>query len=180
RATRSRRSRAGRCSSTRVIRPSTRPSPGTSVSPSAPATTSSCRSGPATRPRNAENARVTAKKQLDFGFCTPPGDREMGSGDRAMCVAAEDRLIEVAARFCDSIWVSDHVMEHDRYRVEPWTQLTWIAARHPRVRLGHNVLSNSYRHPPLMAKMAAGLQELSGGRFILGYGAGWLEPEYRG
>jgi len=77
------------------------------------------------------------------------------------------------------VWVSDHVMEGDRYRLEPWTQLSWIAARFPGVRLGHNVLSNSYRHPPLMAKMAASLQELSGGRFILGYGAGWLEPEYR-
>jgi alkanesulfonate monooxygenase SsuD/methylene tetrahydromethanopterin reductase-like flavin-dependent oxidoreductase (luciferase family) len=42
------------------------------------------------------------------------------------------------------------------------------------------VLANSYRHPPLLAKMAASLQQMSGGRFILGYGAGWLEPEYRG
>jgi alkanesulfonate monooxygenase SsuD/methylene tetrahydromethanopterin reductase-like flavin-dependent oxidoreductase (luciferase family) len=70
------------------------------------------------------------------------------------------------------------MMEGDRYRIEPWTQLTWIAARFPGVGLGHNVLANSYRHPPLMAKMAASLQVLSGGRFILGYGAGWLEAEY--
>jgi alkanesulfonate monooxygenase SsuD/methylene tetrahydromethanopterin reductase-like flavin-dependent oxidoreductase (luciferase family) len=41
------------------------------------------------------------------------------------------------------------------------------------------VLANSYRHPPLLAKMAASLQHLSGGRFILGYGAGWVEEEYR-
>ena len=41
------------------------------------------------------------------------------------------------------------------------------------------MLANSYRHPPLLAKMAASLQYLSGGRFILGYGAGWAEDEYR-
>ncbi len=70
-------------------------------------------------------------------------------------------------------------MEGDRYRIEPWTQLTWLAARVPRVRLGHSVLANSYRHPALMAKMSASIQALSGGRFILGYGAGWLEDEYR-
>ena len=40
-------------------------------------------------------------------------------------------------------------------------------------------MANSYRHPPLLAKMAASLQYLSGGRFILGYGAGWAEDEYR-
>jgi alkanesulfonate monooxygenase SsuD/methylene tetrahydromethanopterin reductase-like flavin-dependent oxidoreductase (luciferase family) len=115
---------------------------------------------------------------LDFAFCTPPGDREMGRINPATVVADQDRLLTFAARHFSSIWVSDHMMEGDRYRIEPWTQLTWIAARFPGVGLGHNVLANSYRHPPLMAKMAASLQVLSGGRFILGYGAGWLEPEY--
>ena len=40
-------------------------------------------------------------------------------------------------------------------------------------------MANSYRHPALLAKMAASIQYLSGGRFILGYGAGWAEDEYR-
>jgi alkanesulfonate monooxygenase SsuD/methylene tetrahydromethanopterin reductase-like flavin-dependent oxidoreductase (luciferase family) len=40
-------------------------------------------------------------------------------------------------------------------------------------------MANSFRHPPLLAKMAASLQAFSHGRFILGYGAGWHEPEYR-
>jgi alkanesulfonate monooxygenase SsuD/methylene tetrahydromethanopterin reductase-like flavin-dependent oxidoreductase (luciferase family) len=115
---------------------------------------------------------------LEFAFCTPPGDREMGRIKRATFVADQDRLLTFATKHFGSIWVSDHMMEGDRYRVESWTQLTWIAARFPGVRLGHNVLANSYRHPPLMAKMAASVQELTGGRFILGYGAGWLEPEY--
>jgi alkanesulfonate monooxygenase SsuD/methylene tetrahydromethanopterin reductase-like flavin-dependent oxidoreductase (luciferase family) len=116
---------------------------------------------------------------LDFAFCTPPGDREMGRVSRPTFVEDQDRLLTVATRSFGSVWVSDHFMEGDRFRIEPWTQLTWIAARFPGVGLGHNVIANSYRHPPLMAKMAASLQELSGGRFTLGYGAGWLEPEYR-
>jgi alkanesulfonate monooxygenase SsuD/methylene tetrahydromethanopterin reductase-like flavin-dependent oxidoreductase (luciferase family) len=63
--------------------------------------------------------------------------------------------------------------------MDVWTELTWIAARYPGQMLGTIVLANSYRHPPLMAKMAASLQAFSRGRFILGYGAGWLEAEYR-
>jgi len=116
--------------------------------------------------------------ELEFAFCTPPGDREMGRVNPATFVADQDRLLRFASQHFGSIWVSDHMMEGDRFRIEPWTQLTWIAARFPGVGLGHNVLANSYRHPPLMAKMSASLQQLSGGRFILGYGAGWLEPEY--
>jgi alkanesulfonate monooxygenase SsuD/methylene tetrahydromethanopterin reductase-like flavin-dependent oxidoreductase (luciferase family) len=119
-----------------------------------------------------------ATPTLEFAFCTPPGDREMGRVNRATLVADQDRLLSFVTQHFGSVWVSDHMMEGDRYRIEPWTQATWIAARFPGVKLGHNVLANSYRHPPLMAKMAASLQELSGGRFILGYGAGWLEPEY--
>ena len=119
-----------------------------------------------------------ATPALEFAFSTPPGDREMGRVNRATFVADQDRLLAFVTQHFGSVWVSDHMMEGDRYRIEPWTQMVWIAARFPGVTLGHNVLANSYRHPPLMAKMAASIQELSGGRFILGYGAGWLEPEY--
>jgi alkanesulfonate monooxygenase SsuD/methylene tetrahydromethanopterin reductase-like flavin-dependent oxidoreductase (luciferase family) len=54
-----------------------------------------------------------------------------------------------------------------------------MAARYPDVTIGTNVLCNSYRYPPTPAKMAATLQELSRGRLVLGYGAGWDEREYR-
>ena len=54
-----------------------------------------------------------------------------------------------------------------------------LAARYPQQTLSTIVMANSYRHPPLLAKMAATLQELSGGRFVLGYGAGWMDHEYR-
>ena len=116
---------------------------------------------------------------MDFGFAVPPGDREMGRIDRTTFAADLERQLTFAGRIFDSLWVSDHLMEGDRYRIEPWTQLTWVAARTTGVRVGNNVLANSYRHPALLAKMAASLQAMSGGRFILGYGAGWLEDEYR-
>lgn len=116
---------------------------------------------------------------MQFGFAAPPGDREMGRIDRRTFAADLERQLRFAEPIFDSIWVSDHLMEGDRFRVEPWTHLTWVAARTRRVMLGNNVLANSYRPPALMAKMAATLQVLTGGRFILGYGAGWLEDEYR-
>ena len=120
------------------------------------------------------------RAQLEFGYSPPPGDREMGRVNPATIVADMDRALDFVAKHFGSIWISDHMMEHGGYRLECWTQLTWIAARHPEPMLGTCVMSNSYRHPPMLAKMAASLQALSGGRFILGYGAGWLEPEYRG
>ncbi len=140
----------------------------------------------AVRPRDHRSAhrrgharRQRAGRLMQFGFGAPPGDREMGRIDRTTFAADLERQIRFAEPIFDSIWVSDHLMEGDRFRVEPWTHLTWIAARTSRVMLGNNVLANSYRPPALMAKMAASLQVLSGGRFILGYGAGWLEDEYR-
>ena len=129
--------------------------------------------------RSTRAAGPGVARMIEFGFAVPPGDREMGRVNPATFAADLDRLMVVAGRIFDSVWVSDHLMEGDRYRIEPWTQLTWLAARVPRVRLGHSVLANSYRHPALMAKMSASIQALSGGRFILGYGAGWLEDEYR-
>ena len=59
------------------------------------------------------------------------------------------------------------------------TTLSYLAGEFPRFRVGALVLCQSYRNPALLAKMAANLQLLSGGRFILGLGAGWKEDEYR-
>ncbi len=62
--------------------------------------------------------------------------------------------------------------------LESWTTMTACAALTRRVRIGGNVLCNSFRSPALLAKMAATLDVVSGGRFELGIGAGWHEPEY--
>lgn len=78
-----------------------------------------------------------------------------------------------------SLWVSDHLQSGHEPVLEAWTWLTYLAARYPRFKVGHLVLGQGYRNPALLAKMGATLQLLSGGRFILGLGAGWHEEEYR-
>jgi len=76
-----------------------------------------------------------------------------------------------------TVWISDHLQFGERPFIEGWTLLTYLAAAFPRFRYGHLVLSQSFRNPGLLAKMAASLQELTGGRFIMGIGAGWHEEE---
>jgi alkanesulfonate monooxygenase SsuD/methylene tetrahydromethanopterin reductase-like flavin-dependent oxidoreductase (luciferase family) len=123
-------------------------------------------------------AKMTDRRPIGFGYNPPTGDRQLERVQPATFVRDLERVLDVAAPALDSLWVSDHHMTADRYRLECWTQLTWIAARYPGPLLGTVVMANSYRHPPLLAKMAASLQEFSGGRLILGYGAGWAEAEY--
>ncbi len=116
---------------------------------------------------------------IDFGYNPPTGER---SDERIIphtFVRDLQHVLDFASRYFSSFWVADHFMTDDRFRLEGWTQLSWMAARYPGQLLGTEVLANSYRHPPLLAKMAATLQFLTGGRFILGYGAGWAGEEYR-
>jgi alkanesulfonate monooxygenase SsuD/methylene tetrahydromethanopterin reductase-like flavin-dependent oxidoreductase (luciferase family) len=94
----------------------------------------------------------------------------------AMARAAED------AGF-DAVWISDHVGFGDPAgdwsgAWESWTLLSALAAATERVRLGTYVLAMPYRNPAMLAKMAETLDEVSGGRVILGVGAGWNEPEF--
>ncbi len=83
----------------------------------------------------------------------------------------------------DGIWYADHFMPAGRDNSGPtnesWTFVTALAALVPRVRIGHLVGGNTYRHPAVVAKMAAGVDHVSGGRFVLGLGAGWQENEHR-
>jgi alkanesulfonate monooxygenase SsuD/methylene tetrahydromethanopterin reductase-like flavin-dependent oxidoreductase (luciferase family) len=116
---------------------------------------------------------------IDFGYNPPVGDRGVEQFDPATYVRDLQRVLDVAQDHFSSFWVSDHLMTHSGFRMECWTILTWLAARYPNQTLSTIVMANSYRHPPLLAKMAATLQELSGGRFVLGYGAGWMDHEYR-
>lgn len=121
---------------------------------------------------------MTPRRPIDFGYNPPTGNRLLETVNPKTFVRDLQNVLDIACRSFSSIWISDHHMTADRYRLECWTQLTWIAARYPDPMLGTIVMSNSYRHPPLLAKMAASLQEFSQGRFILGYGAGWAEEEY--
>ncbi len=79
-----------------------------------------------------------------------------------------------------SLWMTDHLFWEDWYTLEVWTVLSFLAAKYPAFQVGSMVMCQSYRNPALLAKMAASLQVLSGGRLLLGVGAGWKEDEYRG
>jgi alkanesulfonate monooxygenase SsuD/methylene tetrahydromethanopterin reductase-like flavin-dependent oxidoreductase (luciferase family) len=84
----------------------------------------------------------------------------------------------------DSIWLGDHLLYRDDGRPErgpweAWTLLAALAAVTERVLLGPLVACASFHPPGLLAKMAASIAEVSGGRFVLGLGAGWNESEYR-
>lgn len=76
----------------------------------------------------------------------------------------------------DTLVVADHFT--DGWDVEPMVTLTAAAAATSRLRLQTGVLGNDYRHPVLVHRMAATLALLSGGRFTLGMGAGWLRSDY--
>jgi alkanesulfonate monooxygenase SsuD/methylene tetrahydromethanopterin reductase-like flavin-dependent oxidoreductase (luciferase family) len=116
---------------------------------------------------------------IHFGYNPPSGDRGLEPVNASTYRDDLDRVLGVVESVFDSVWVSDHFMTADRFRLEAWTLLTWIAARRPALSLGTIVLGASYRHPPLLAKMAASLQQLMDGRLLFGYGAGWAEDEYR-
>ncbi len=85
----------------------------------------------------------------------------------------------------ETAWVGDHFfpwmdsLDQRTDTIEAMTTLTYVLGKYPRMKGGTIVLSQGYRPPALLAKMAANLQWLSGGRFILGIGAGWKENEYR-
>jgi probable F420-dependent oxidoreductase len=80
----------------------------------------------------------------------------------------------------DSIWIGDHLLYEDPERGpwEAWTLLSALAAVTERVELGPLVACAGFHPPGLLAKMAATIDEVSGGRFILGLGAGWNAREF--
>jgi len=88
------------------------------------------------------------------------------------------RLIRTLSQGFTTLWVEDHLQLGETSTPECMTTLSYFAGEFPQFRVGSLVLCQSYRNPALVAKMAANLQLLSGGRFILGLGAGWKEDEY--
>ena len=82
----------------------------------------------------------------------------------------------------DGIWYADHFMPNEENVDQPiheaWSILAAIAASVPRVRIGPLVAGNTYRNPALTAKIAATVDHISGGRVVLGLGAGWQENEH--
>jgi alkanesulfonate monooxygenase SsuD/methylene tetrahydromethanopterin reductase-like flavin-dependent oxidoreductase (luciferase family) len=85
-----------------------------------------------------------------------------------------------------SVWFADHFLpptgnskDEPLPAFEGMTLLAGVAGMTDRLELGHLVLGNTYRNPALVAKMAATLDQVSGGRFTLALGTGWFEREHR-
>jgi len=82
----------------------------------------------------------------------------------------------------DSVWVMDHVfIQRPSGRVlahEPMLSLALVAAATTRIMFGSLVLGHAFRHAGQLAREASGLADMSDGRFVLGLGAGWHQPEF--
>jgi probable F420-dependent oxidoreductase len=118
-----------------------------------------------------------SSRPLRIGIQLPEVERPVRWPEvEAMARAAEESGF-------DSIWVGDHLLYRDPGEpetgpAEAWTQLAALAASTERVTLGPLVACAGFHPPGLLAKMAAGIDDISGGRFVLGLGAGWNDPEF--
>jgi probable F420-dependent oxidoreductase len=123
-------------------------------------------------------AERSAGRSLRVGIQLPEVEREVRWPElRDMARVAEQVGF-------DSIWVGDHLLFRDpglapRGPWEAWSVLAALAAVTERVSLGPLVASIGFHNPAMIAKKAATIDEISGGRLILGLGAGWNEVEYR-
>lgn len=89
------------------------------------------------------------------------------------------QCIEEGATGFSTLWLEDHLQVGTTDALECLTTLSYLAGQYPHFKIGSLVVAQSYRNPALLAKMAANLQALTGGRLILGIGAGWKEDEYK-
>ena len=111
---------------------------------------------------------------MKIGIQLPEVEREVRWAEYVgMARAAEDVGFE-------SVWVGDHLLYDgpDRAPWEAWTLLSALAAATERVRLGPLVACAGFHPPGLIAKMASTIDEVSGGRFVLGLGSGWNRREF--
>ncbi len=126
--------------------------------------------------------QLTTRRRMKLGLF-PQTDLVPGNGP--IRGFQEMRTVAQAAEQIgfDSLWIADHLLiQYPNQEVqgcwESFTFLGGLAAVTRRLQLGSLVACTSFRSPALLAKMAENLDEMSQGRFILGLGAGWHEPEY--
>jgi alkanesulfonate monooxygenase SsuD/methylene tetrahydromethanopterin reductase-like flavin-dependent oxidoreductase (luciferase family) len=122
-------------------------------------------------------AEQSRNRPLKVGVQLPEVERVAPWSDLARMATTAEAL------GYDSIWVGDHLIFRDADKAprgpwEAWTVMAAIAAITERVEIGPLVACTSFHNPAMMAKKAATLEEVSGGRLILGLGAGWNESEY--
>jgi alkanesulfonate monooxygenase SsuD/methylene tetrahydromethanopterin reductase-like flavin-dependent oxidoreductase (luciferase family) len=127
-------------------------------------------------------SEVRRNRPLAVGLLLPDHERQFDGGTARWTDLQEMALIGEAIG-ADSIWVTDHLLhrapdEEPRGAWECWSHLSALAAVTKRVELGTLVVCTGFRNPALLAKMTDTVEENSGGRLILGIGAGWNEAEY--
>ncbi len=113
---------------------------------------------------------------MQIGFKTSPQGVDWPTLDATWALAG---TLDVF----DSCWLNDHLSHPGRPEhgpiLESFTVLAALARHVPGKWVGHLVVSNTFRHPAILAKQATALDHITGGRFILGLGAGWHEGEHR-
>ncbi|HSS37028.1 MAG TPA: LLM class flavin-dependent oxidoreductase [Patescibacteria group bacterium] len=102
--------------------------------------------------------------------------------NRASWPALREAVVAAERAGFDSVWLDDHLLTDegawDDAKLESWTALAALATLTERVSLGLLVGANTLRNPGLTAKLATTIDQLTGGRAILGLGAGWFEREH--
>src|SRR5438270_2320115 len=111
----------------------------------------------------------------DFGLMLQPTLRDFPGRE---LFDYNRRLIRTLTRGFTTLWAEDHLQWGEEATIECLTTLAYFAAEFPNFKVGSLVMCQAYRNPALLAKMAANLQLISGGRFILGLGGGWKEEDY--
>jgi alkanesulfonate monooxygenase SsuD/methylene tetrahydromethanopterin reductase-like flavin-dependent oxidoreductase (luciferase family) len=119
---------------------------------------------------------------MKVGVILPLGDRDE-LGRPFTYPQIREFALQAEAAGLDSVWIYDHLFydfpnQGPSGVLEGWTIWTALADATERVELGALVLCTAFRNPAVTAKMAVTLDEVSGGRIILGLGAGWHEPEF--
>jgi alkanesulfonate monooxygenase SsuD/methylene tetrahydromethanopterin reductase-like flavin-dependent oxidoreductase (luciferase family) len=118
---------------------------------------------------------MTAARRIAIGIKTSPQGVDWPTLDAAWARIGEHDVF-------DSAWMNDHLIdvsrEHHGPSFEALTSMAALVHRVPGKWVGHAMLSNTFRHPAVLAKAATVLDHATGGRFIVGLGAGWHEGEH--
>ena len=130
---------------------------------------------------------MMTERRISFGWIMQPALFEtpegVDPGDTSLAhalISANERHAELARESgFDTIWVEDHMNWGGKAHLECFTNMAWLAGRHPGLRYGTMVCGQAFRNPAYLAKLATNMNLLTGGRFILGLGAGNNEAEHR-
>src|SRR5438093_1974559 len=119
---------------------------------------------------------------MKIGVVLPAGEAD-GEGETPSWSTVRSFALAAEGQGVDSVWMFDHFFYKPpsgpiEGMHEAWTIVSAVAAVTVRVEIGTIVLCSSFRNPGLVARMAVSADDVSGGRLILGLGAGWHDPEY--